>query len=88
MAAEGEQNEKKPSPFTVTTEQLRERFSYHKPSPEGVERHQRLTDAFVQLAQIVNVVCPEGREKSLVFTKLEEAKMMASAAVARNPRTR
>ncbi len=72
----------------MTLEQIRDRFTYHAPSEAGKERHAKLSDAFVQIAQLVEVICPDGREKSLVMTKLEEAKMHASAAVARNPATR
>ena len=38
--------------------------------------------------RVSEAVCPYSREQSLAFTKLEEAKMWASAAVARNPETR
>lgn len=72
----------------LTKEEIRERFTYHPPSKEGAEKHGFLSEFFVDLAEQVNDICPEGREKSLVFTKLEEAKFWASAAVARNPETR
>lgn len=77
-----------PIPEKLTPEEIRNRFSYHAPSPEGVARHSDLTRAFVEVATLINDVCPGGREKSSAFTKLEEAKFHASAAVARNPDTR
>lgn len=71
-----------------TPEEIQDRFRYHPPSEDGVGRHTKLTLGFVDLATLVEEICPDGREKALVFTKLEEAKMWASAAVARNPATR
>ena len=72
----------------MTGEDIRNRFTYHAPSPEGVDRHAALSDNFVSMAGLVDSICPDGREKSLAMTKLEEAKFWASAAVARNPKTR
>ena len=67
---------------------IKDRFTYHAPSTAGVERHGDLSAAFVNLAFVIESTCPDGREKALVYTKLEEAKFWASAAVARNPETR
>ena len=69
-------------------ESRRNRYSYHSPTPEGQLRHQRLTDLFIAMEEAVAVIVPVGRELSLVKTHLEEAKMWASAGVARNPDTR
>jgi hypothetical protein len=50
-------------------------------------RHAQLSDLFETAILRVRDICPPGRERSLVKTALEEAKMWASAAVARNPDT-
>ena len=71
-----------------SAEEVGERFRYKAPSAEGAERHGRLTSAFRAVADEVLALVPEGRERSVVLTKLEEAKMWASAGVARNPETR
>lgn len=72
----------------LTPEQIQDCFTYHPPSTAGAERHQGLSLRFIEVADAVQAVCPEGREKSVAMTKLEEAKFWASAAVARNPETR
>lgn len=71
-----------------TPEEIRDRFSYHPPSDEGVKRHSNLTDAFCLVAEAIEESVPEGREKAVAFTHLETAKMWASAGVARNPASR
>ncbi len=72
----------------LSVKEIQGRVNYHAPSPEGVDRHETLSRSFESVMSRVEEVCPGGREKSLAFTKLEEAKMWASAAVARNPETR
>lgn len=67
---------------------LEYKFSYHSPSPEGVERHRKLSEAFIFLAALCSDIVPAGREQALVLTQLETAKFWASAGVARNPNTR
>jgi len=72
----------------LTESDIRDLVSYHAPSEAGVERHAILSDAFQTIMRVVSDVVPVGREQSIVFTKLEEAKMWASAGVARNSETR
>lgn len=71
----------------VSEEQIVDRVTYHAPSAAGVERHKRLSDATAALMRVIEEVVPEGREKALAFTNIEQAKMWASAGVARNPAT-
>jgi len=78
------------TPAFVAEQELRDlqnRFYYHSPSAVGVTRHAELSNGFFELAKRVLEICPAGRERSLVLTKLEEAKFWASAAVARNKET-
>jgi hypothetical protein len=63
---------------------LSNRFHYHKPpDEETVNRHANIRRACLDAAEAVNINCPEGREKSLAVTKLEEAMMWANASIAR-----
>lgn len=73
--------------MALSENEIINRVTYHKPSESGVERHKRLSDAAAALLRTIEEIVPDGREKSLAITKIEEAKMWASAGVARNPDT-
>ena len=73
---------------TLTREEIKDRVAYHAPSPSGIMAHADLSMIIGNAILTVDARCPPGREKSLAITKLEEAKMWASASVARNPETR
>jgi hypothetical protein len=62
---------------------LDNRFTYHAPG-DKVAQFQGIRREARDLAATMNDWCPEGREKSLAITKLEEAVMWANAAIARN----
>ena len=59
-------------------------YTYHAPTPEQVERYTALRSKCKELAEMVHELCPPSRERSLAFTKIEEASMWANAAIARN----
>ncbi len=72
----------------ITHQDIVDKFTYHSPFQEGAQTHADLSEAFIQVAELVAGVCPDGRELALAMTNLEQAKMWASAAVARDPGTR
>ena len=59
------------------------RFTYHAPKPGQPEKYEDIRDRARKLASLFDAVCPDSREKSLAFTKLEEAVMWANASIAR-----
>jgi len=68
----------------MTMEELVNRFTYHAPREDQVERYEEIRRMGLTLATVVFGSCPESREKSLALTKIEEAVMWANAAIARN----
>ena len=59
-------------------------FKYHAPKPGQPAVYQVIRDKAKELAVLIQVEVPEGREKSVAFTKLEEAVMWANAGIARS----
>lgn len=59
-------------------------YQYHAPSEEQAKQYAKIRQEAKRLANIVNKLCPESREKSLSLTKLEEVVMWANASIARN----
>jgi hypothetical protein len=71
--------------LSITEEDLENRFSFHPANTTGKQDyHASVRDTCLTAAKYLNAVCPEGREKSLAITKLEEVMFWANAAVARN----
>lgn len=65
--------------------EIERRFTHHVPADKQVRnRHDLTRNFFKQFARGLVEVLPEGREKSLAFTALEEASFWAHAAVARD----
>ena len=60
------------------------RFRYHPPHGTQAERYERLRVSGRNLAELINELCPDSREKSSAMTNLEQSVMWANAAIARN----
>ena len=68
-----------------STNDIENRFTYHPPKGERIVREHELTRNQVKtLAHSWDGNLPNGREKALAITKLEEALFWANAAIARN----
>ena len=65
---------------------INNRFSFHQATPENNKgaTHDSIRGECLALASTLNVLLPEGREKSLAITHLEEVMMWSNAAVARS----
>lgn len=63
---------------------LENAYTYHAPKGDQIERYQDIRSAVRKVADLINKSCPPSRERSLAFTKLEEAVMWANASIARN----
>ena len=60
------------------------RFTYHAPKTGQPETYELIRNNAKGFALIVDAHCPESREQSLAFTKIEEAVFWANAAIARH----
>ena len=63
---------------------LKNRFTYHPPFGDQTKRYEEIRDNAFALAELIDKLCPDGREKALAITNLEEVVMWANAAIARN----
>jgi hypothetical protein len=63
---------------------IENRFAFHAaPTQEKRDEHTSVRQQCRQLADSLNEALPEGREKAVVMTKLEEVMFWANAAIAR-----
>ncbi len=58
------------------------RFGYHRATPQTGPQHQQIRRNFIEFANFLNVILPDGRAKATVFTRLEDASMWANKAIA------
>jgi hypothetical protein len=70
----------------MDSQDLVRRFTFHPAnSPDRVSDHERVRQNYHLLAEELNGIVPEGREKSLAITRLEEVMFWANAGIARLP---
>lgn len=60
-------------------------FTYHKPKKEQERIFVEIRAKALDLGSYIDSYVPEGKEREMALTKLEEVVMWANAAVARNP---
>jgi hypothetical protein len=59
-------------------------FKYHAPKDGQPARYEAVRAKAKELAHLIDEQVPNGREKSLAMTNLEQAVMWANAGIARN----
>jgi hypothetical protein len=65
---------------------IEHRFAFHAATTEEKkDEHTSVRQWCRRLADVLNERLPEGREKSLAITKLEEVMFWSNAAIARKP---
>lgn len=65
-------------------ERIENAFSYHAPEDGQPEKYQAIREKAKELAYLIDELVPDGREKSLAQTNLEQATMWANAGIARS----
>lgn len=65
-------------------ETIENNFKYHAPKERQPEKYQILRNEGKSFAKKILDLCPDSRERSIAFTKLEETIMWANASIARN----
>lgn len=63
--------------------EIEKNFTYHSPKPGQPEKYCAIRNEAKELANLIDQLCPDSREKSLAQTKLEEVVMWANAGIAR-----
>lgn len=63
---------------------LESRFSHHPPTPGQAEKYAQVRSHLLEIAQKIDEICPNSREKSLALTKLEEVMFWSNASIARS----
>lgn len=59
-------------------------FVQHSASTEMVAKMEAVRNECATLAKLIETTCPDGREKSLANTKLEEVMFWTNAGISRN----
>jgi hypothetical protein len=68
----------------INDDEIKKRFTYHAPKDGQPEEYDIIRKHAFSFANMLNVMCPDSREKSLALTALEECVMWANASIARN----
>lgn len=62
-------------------------YAYHKPSDDGMNKINRLREAYSEVQRVIDEVCPNSRQKSVAITELETSAMWAIKSVVFNDPT-
>lgn len=65
----------------MTEKEIKNNFTYHTPSADMPKKFETLREKAKELAFLIEELVPNGREKSLAHTKLQEVIMWANAGI-------
>jgi hypothetical protein len=68
----------------IDSQDLINRFTYHSPVEDDVKKYELIRGVALSFSMVLNDLVPDGREKVLALTKLEELVFWANAGIARN----
>ena len=67
----------------IPPEDLQHRFSYHAQRDNDIDKFQMIRNIALSFSVVLNELVPDGREKALAITKLEEVVFWGNAGIAR-----
>lgn len=62
-------------------------FTYHPPTPGQAEAYKSIRNSAMELARVIDRLCPPGPDRTTAIRKLREAVMTANASIATNNAT-
>jgi hypothetical protein len=62
-------------------DEIKSRFSFHKPDAHGIDRMREIRAKVRELADLIDVLCPVSPERSTAFTQLAFVMMSANSAI-------
>ena len=63
-------------------DEIRNTFKYHSPDPDAVATHEVIRELMTETVVTIAGSLPSSRERSLFITLMQQAQMMANAAIA------
>lgn len=65
----------------MALQEIAERFKFHAMSDEAKMHSDKIQEDIINVADVIDIYCSEGREKSLALTKLEECLMWVNKSL-------
>lgn len=66
----------------IGNDEIQNRFGYHRANADSAPKHHRVRQEFTAIAVELDELLPDGRDKSLAFTALQEAMHWSNSAIA------
>lgn len=69
--------------MAIGNTELVTRFRYHQPRNGQTDKYEKIREACLDLAMLIDDLCPDSREKSDSLTNLDYVMYQVNAAIAR-----
>jgi hypothetical protein len=66
----------------IGPDEIRNRLGFHPGTAVTIPKHEQVREAYIAFADFLDLVLPDGRDKSLWFTNLQQSSMWANFAIA------
>ncbi len=68
--------------MAIGDKEIQNRFGYHRATAYSAPLHAEVRNQFMKIANILDGLIPDGRDKATAFTKLQEAMHWSNSAIA------